>query len=51
MESVVIETSMGDIQLELYWDHAPRVSGSVYSVLHVVSECSFYDTTDMQELC
>ena len=25
MESVVLETSMGDIQLELYWDHAPRV--------------------------
>ncbi|OJT08715.1 Peptidyl-prolyl cis-trans isomerase-like 1 [Trametes pubescens] len=24
MESVVLETSMGDIQLELYWDHAPR---------------------------
>ena len=25
MESVVLETSLGDIQLELYWDHAPRV--------------------------
>ncbi|GBE81870.1 cyclophilin-like domain-containing protein [Sparassis latifolia] len=24
MESVVLETSMGDIQLELYWNHAPR---------------------------
>lgn len=24
-ESVVLETNMGDIQLELYWDHAPRV--------------------------
>ncbi|KAL4244819.1 Peptidyl-prolyl cis-trans isomerase-like 1 [Abortiporus biennis] len=24
MESVVLETSMGDIQLELYWDHAPK---------------------------
>ncbi|KAJ3552804.1 hypothetical protein NM688_g3963 [Phlebia brevispora] len=24
MESVVLETSLGDIQLELYWDHAPR---------------------------
>lgn len=23
-ESVVLETNMGDIQLELYWDHAPR---------------------------
>ena len=29
MESVVIETSMGDIQLELYWDHAPRVGRSI----------------------
>lgn len=25
MESVVLETSMGDVQLELYWDHAPQV--------------------------
>lgn len=25
MESVVLETSLGDIQLELYWDHAPKV--------------------------
>ncbi|KDQ61197.1 hypothetical protein JAAARDRAFT_32194 [Jaapia argillacea MUCL 33604] len=24
MEPVVLETSLGDIQLELYWDHAPR---------------------------
>jgi len=24
MESVVLETSLGDVQLELYWDHAPR---------------------------
>ncbi|KAF9242097.1 cyclophilin-like domain-containing protein [Melanogaster broomeanus] len=24
MESVVLETSMGDIQLELYWEHAPK---------------------------
>jgi len=24
-ESVVLETSLGIIQLELYWDHAPRV--------------------------
>lgn len=26
MDSVVLETNMGDIQLELYWDHAPKVS-------------------------
>jgi peptidyl-prolyl cis-trans isomerase-like 1 len=25
LESVVLETSLGNIQLELYWDHAPRV--------------------------
>ncbi|KAG6371839.1 cyclophilin-like domain-containing protein [Boletus reticuloceps] len=24
MDSVVLETSLGDIQLELYWDHAPK---------------------------
>ncbi|EGN95681.1 hypothetical protein SERLA73DRAFT_60504 [Serpula lacrymans var. lacrymans S7.3] len=24
MTSVVLETSLGDIQLELYWNHAPR---------------------------
>ncbi|KAF8120841.1 cyclophilin-like domain-containing protein [Boletus edulis] len=24
MDSVVLETSVGDIQLELYWDHAPK---------------------------
>jgi peptidyl-prolyl cis-trans isomerase-like 1 len=23
-ESVTLETNMGDIQLELYWDHAPK---------------------------
>jgi hypothetical protein len=24
-DSVVLETNLGNIQLELYWDHAPRV--------------------------
>ena len=24
-ESVVLETNLGNIQLELYWNHAPRV--------------------------
>ncbi len=24
-DSVVLETNLGHIQLELYWDHAPRV--------------------------
>jgi len=24
-DSVVLETSLGNIQLELYWNHAPRV--------------------------
>jgi hypothetical protein len=24
-DSVILETSLGNIQLELYWDHAPRV--------------------------
>jgi hypothetical protein len=26
MQSVVLETSLGDIQLELYWNHAPQVN-------------------------
>ena len=25
MDSVVLETNLGEVQLELYWDHAPRV--------------------------
>lgn len=25
-ESVVLETSMGDVQLELYWDHTPTAA-------------------------
>ena len=25
MDSVVLETNLGDVQLELYWGHAPRV--------------------------
>ena len=29
LKSVVLETSMGDVQLELYWKHAPRVSSTV----------------------
>ena len=28
--SVVLETSLGDVQLELYWDHAPRASGHAF---------------------
>ncbi len=30
-ESVVIETSLGDVQFELYWDHAPKVSAFIVS--------------------
>ena len=42
MESVVLETSLGDIQLELYWNHAPRVSMCYYFqdfVLNVPQTC------------
>ncbi|TDL24909.1 hypothetical protein BD410DRAFT_785640 [Rickenella mellea] len=28
-ESVVLETSMGDIQLELYWNHAPKTCKNI----------------------
>lgn len=31
-ESVVLETSMGDIQLELYWEHAPKVRSHLFSI-------------------
>ncbi len=31
MESVVLETSLGDIQLELYWEHAPKVCLSLHA--------------------
>ena len=31
MTSVVLETSLGEITLELYWDHAPKVSESILS--------------------
>ncbi|KAJ7461650.1 hypothetical protein FB451DRAFT_486501 [Mycena latifolia] len=24
-DSVILETSLGNIQLKLYWDHAPRL--------------------------
>lgn len=30
-ESVILETSLGDIQLELYWNHAPKVCYYNYS--------------------
>ena len=33
-ESVVLETSLGNIQLELYWNHAPRVRLPCFSPEH-----------------
>jgi hypothetical protein len=51
-ESVVLETSLGNIQLELYWDHAPRVRrllyldpGRIYNRQHVSH------SADLRELC
>lgn len=38
-ESVVLETSLGDIQLELYWNHAPRVC-LLYPSLKHDNNCS-----------
>ncbi|KAF4576364.1 heme binding [Pleurotus pulmonarius] len=32
METVVLETNMGEIVLELYWDHAPKVFNSSYQI-------------------
>jgi cyclophilin family peptidyl-prolyl cis-trans isomerase len=38
MESVVLETSMGDVQLELYWNHAPKASNQL-SMNHCKTHC------------
>ena len=37
MDSVVLETSLGDVQLELYWDHAPRVRFSSFTQSYIVT--------------
>lgn len=51
MDSVVLETSLGDIQLELYWNHAPRVSFSQWYVLLLWLNWSRYFILDMSKLC
>lgn len=48
MESVVLETSMGDIQLELYWDHAPRVC---FTYLHCPSLEKLNRCLGFQQTC
>ena len=30
--NVLLETSMGDIVIELYWDHAPRTCANFYTL-------------------
>ena len=32
MDPVILETSLGDIGLELYWNHAPRASHLIHQV-------------------
>ena len=44
-ESVVLETNMGDIQLELYWDHAPRVCHS-FSIFCFCPTAGFFQTCE-----
>jgi len=51
MDSVVLETSLGDIQLELYWNHAPRVSFSHWYLLLLWLNWSRYFILDMSKLC
>lgn len=52
MESVVLETSLGDIQLELYWDHAPKAGPSPTSLLvQADTECLACLPIDLQKLC
>ena len=48
-DSVVLETSMGDVQLELYWDHAPKVRSCI-STSKKFFPHSFV-MIDMQKLC
>ena len=36
MESVILETNMGEVKLELYWDHAPKVCPTSLSSQTVV---------------
>lgn len=56
-ESVVLETNLGNIQLELYWDHAPRVcllpsisgtSKSTYST--IARRARIFQLADLREL-
>jgi hypothetical protein len=49
-ESVVLETSLGNIQLELYWDHAPRVCLGASIVHHFIERRNFF-FLDLRELC
>lgn len=51
MESVVLETSLGDIQLELYWDHAPKVSILYHSAEKLTRTLRRIVRIDLQELC
>lgn len=54
-DSVVLETSMGDVQLELYWEHAPKAIsvglGSLTCAGLTPGLEFVLQTTDMQEFC
>ena len=54
MDSIVLETNLGDIQLELYWDHAPKVSLHglvVRDTTPGILDLTLPSSTDVQELC
>ena len=46
-ESVVLETSLGDVQLELYWNHAPKVR--YYSQVSFIRYAKI--VVDLSKLC
>lgn len=49
MESVVLETNMGEIRLEIYWDHAPKVC--LIQFFQLVNRAKPCKEPDLQELC
>ena len=48
-DSVVLETNLGNIQLELYWDHAPKVC-PMSSISCVSKDSSHFQLADLRKL-
>mmetsp|Transcript_36540 Transcript_36540/g.66966 ORF Transcript_36540/g.66966 Transcript_36540/m.66966 type:complete len:183 (-) Transcript_36540:168-716(-) len=45
-QDVVLYTSMGDIEVELYWQHAPRTCKNFYEL----AKRGYYDNTDFHRI-